>query len=87
MITRTRKATKFNVRHPLSTAESSLLSSLSSSKKTTLKDVEDTLNVTYDNAKTIVNRLVKKGWLIRLTPGKYLIIPLEAGANSGRAVV
>ena len=79
-----RASAKFNVRHPLSTIESTLLSSLSSRHKKifTLKDVQDTLKVTYENAKTIVNRLIQKGWLIRLTPGKYLIIPLEAGVNS-----
>ena len=74
----------FYVRHPLSTVESTLLSSLASKGKNifTLEDVTRTLETTYENAKVIVNRLVKKVWLIRLTPGKYLIIPLEAGVES-----
>ena len=27
----------------------------------------------------LLGRLVRKGWLVRLVPGKYLIVPLEAG--------
>ena len=74
----------FHVRHPLSSAESTLLSSLASNGKNifTLEDITRTLQTTYENAKVIANRLVKKAWLIRLTPGKYLIIPLEAGTES-----
>ena len=74
----------FIVRHPLSTRESTLLASLAERgrKIFTLKDVTSTLNITYENAKVIVNRLVKKAWLIRLTRGKYLIVPLEAGVKS-----
>ena len=73
-----------HVRHPLSSTESTLLSSLASNGKNifTLEDITRTLQTTYENAKVIANRLVKKVWLIRLTPGKYLIIPLEAGTES-----
>lgn len=72
------------VRHPLSTIESTLLASLAERGANifTLKDVTSTLDITYENAKVIVNRLVKKVWLIRLTRGKYLIVPLEAGVKS-----
>ncbi|MBW1669417.1 MAG: type IV toxin-antitoxin system AbiEi family antitoxin domain-containing protein [Deltaproteobacteria bacterium] len=74
----------FNVRHSLSTIESTLLASLAEKGRNifTLDDVIDTLGVTYENAKVIVNRLEKKAWLIRLTRGKYLIVPLEAGVKS-----
>ena len=74
----------FYVRHPLSTVESTLLASLSESGCNifTLDDVASTLDVTYENAKVIVNRLVKKAWLILLTKGRYLIVPLEAGVRS-----
>lgn len=75
---------KFSVRHSLSTIESTLLATLAEKGRNifTLKDVTDTLDVTYENAKVIVNRLEKKSWLIRLTRGKYLIVPLEAGVRS-----
>lgn len=74
----------FYIRHPLSTIESTLLSSLAESGHNifTLNDVVSTLDTTYENAKVIVNRLVKKAWLIRLARGKYLIVPLEAGVRS-----
>ena len=74
----------FYVRHPLSTVESTLLASLSERGCNifTLDDVVSTLDVTYENAKVIVNRLVKKAWLILLTKGRYLIVPLEAGVRS-----
>ena len=73
----------FHGRHPLSTIESTLLSSLAESGRNifTVDDVVSTLDTTYGNAKVIVNRLVKKAWLIRLASGKYLIVPLEAGVK------
>jgi predicted transcriptional regulator of viral defense system len=72
------------VRQPLSRLESTLLSSLSSRGETifAIEDVMETLGVSYDYAKVIVNRLVHKSWLIRLARGKYLIVPLEAGVKS-----
>ncbi len=75
---------RFYIRHSLSTRESTLLTSLAGRgrKIFTLKDVTSTLDITYENAKVIVSRLVKKSWLIRLTRGKYLIVPLEAGIKS-----
>ena len=72
------------VRHSLSTTESTLLASLAERDRNifTLDDVIETLGVTYGNAKVIINRLVKKAWLIRLNRGTYLIVPLEAGVRS-----
>ena len=74
----------FNVRHPLSKNESTLLASLAERGRNifTLEDVTSTLDIPYENAKVIVNRLAKKKWLIRLARGKYIIVPLEAGVNS-----
>ena len=70
-------------RKGLSKSESFLLSSLSEMDKRIfgLSDLTE-YSVSYKNAKVIVNRLVKKGWLIPLKRGKYLIVPLEAGAKS-----
>jgi predicted transcriptional regulator of viral defense system len=74
----------FYVRHPLSKNESTILASLAERGRNifTLEDVTSTLKIPYENAKVIVNRLVKKKWLIRLARGKYIIVPLEAGVKS-----
>jgi predicted transcriptional regulator of viral defense system len=72
-----------NDRKSLSKTESLLLSSLAEEGKKifTLSDVTNKLENSYDNAKVIVNRLVKKKWLVQLAKGKYLIVPLEAGVR------
>jgi len=44
--------------------------------------LDDALSVTgksYKAAASLLGDLVSRGWLVRLTPGKYLIVPLEAG--------
>jgi len=69
-------------RQPLSKAESSLLSRMAESGKNifTLKHVTE-LGVSYEKAKLMVNRLTAKGWLIAISRGTYLIVPLEAGVE------
>jgi len=73
-----------NERKSLSRSESALLSSLAEDGKNifTLQDIIAKLGNSYENAKLIANRLVKKKWLIQLARGKYLIVPLEAGIRS-----
>ena len=73
-----------NERKSLSRSESALLSSLAEDGKNifTLQDIITKLGNSYENAKLIANRLVKKKWLIQLARGKYLIVPLEAGVRS-----
>lgn len=73
-----------NIRRGLSKAESHLLSSLAEARKNifSLDDVISELGCPYENAKVIVNRLVKKGWVILLSRGKYLLVPLSAGVKS-----
>lgn len=73
---------RLHVRQPLSKAESSLLSRMAESGRSifTLKDVTG-LGIPYEKAKLIVNRLTAKGWLIALSRGNYLIVPLEAGVE------
>lgn len=73
-----------NVRRGLSSVESSLLSSLAEREKNIfgLQDIIDEVDCSYQYAKVIANRLVKKGWLIQISRGKYLIVPLEAGIRS-----
>lgn len=65
----------------LSPQETRLLSKLSSQGKNIIKikDIEETLGCSYQNARRIVSDLTNKKWLERLESGKYLIIPLEAG--------
>jgi len=69
------------IKHSLGTIESRLLSTLSSTDKT-IFTVEDAKNVTGSSmpaTRIILSKLVKKRWLISLSSGKYLIVPLSAG--------
>lgn len=72
------------VRQPLSGIESTLFSRLAEEGTNifTIRDVEEKLDKPYNNAKAIVNRLVKKRWAVRLTGGKYLVVPFEAGVRA-----
>ena len=68
----------------LSTRESRLLSRLASEgyQIISIDDIETTLEVAPNTAREIASRLTEKGWLDRLLPGRYLIIPLAAGENA-----
>jgi predicted transcriptional regulator of viral defense system len=68
-------------RQPLSKTESSLLSHMAEKGKNifTLSDVTQEFDIPYINAKLIISRLMRKGWLTPLSRGTYLIVPLEAG--------
>ncbi len=68
----------------LTDQERLLLSTLALGRKNifTLKDIMATLDCTYVNARKISNRLVKKKWIIPVTRGKYLIVPLSAGIEA-----
>jgi len=84
MVTKSDTNNAENERKSLSKAESSLLASLAEEGKNifTLSDITERIDGSYKNAKVIANRLVKKKWLIPLTRGTYLIVPLEAGVRS-----
>jgi len=83
MVTKTETKTT-EIRKGLSKQEAYLLSSLSEKKKNIFEitDIIGELNCSYNYAKVIANRLVKKKWAIFLEKGKYLIVPLEAGVES-----
>ena len=68
----------------LSTRESRLLSRLASEghQIISIDDIETTLEIAPNTAREIASRLTEKGWLDRLLPGRYLIIPLAAGENA-----
>ena len=58
-----------------------LLVRLSSSGKRifSIEDAQAITGRSYDLTADLVRKLARKRWLVRLVPGKYLIIPLEAG--------
>lgn len=64
--------------------ESRLLNALSSQDKTifTVEDAQKILGSSIIAVRSLLNYLVEKKWLIRLTPGKYLIVPLSAGEEA-----
>nr|WP_238987664.1 type IV toxin-antitoxin system AbiEi family antitoxin domain-containing protein [Halobellus captivus] len=71
-------------RKSLSTRESQALSRLASEGRQviTVGDVEDTLEISRKSAKDMAYSLKEKGWLERLSQGKYLILPLSAGDSA-----
>jgi predicted transcriptional regulator of viral defense system len=70
-----------STRRGLSDRESRALSRLTSQNKeiVTIDDLAEALDTTYDSAKTTASRLANNGWLTRLKPGLYLVVPLAAG--------
>ncbi|TKX80296.1 type IV toxin-antitoxin system AbiEi family antitoxin [Halorubrum sp. SD626R] len=73
-----------NIRQGLSTRESRLLTRLAGAghQIISVDDIETTLEVPPNTAREIASRLTGKGWLDRLFPGTYLIIPLTAGEEA-----
>lgn len=65
----------------LGDAEARLITSLSSKGKGIfrLSDAEKITDTTSAATRKLIHDLVQKKWLIRLTSGKYLIVPFEAG--------
>ena len=70
-----------NITKGLSRREALALTRLASENHTiiTIDDIQDAIDVSYDDAKKIANNLVHKKWLDRLKSGTYLIVPLVAG--------
>jgi predicted transcriptional regulator of viral defense system len=70
-----------SINRGLSKREALVLTRLAAEGKTviTIEDIEDSLDISYEQAKKVANSLVKKNWLDRLKGGTYLIVPLEAG--------
>ncbi len=70
-----------NIKQGLSRREALALTRLASQNRTiiTINDIQDAIDVPYDDAKKIANNLVHKTWLDRLKSGTYLIVPLAAG--------
>jgi len=72
------------IRQGLSTRESRLLTRLAGAghQIISIDDIETTLEVAPNTAREIASRLTEKGWLDRLFPGTYLIVPLSAGEEA-----
>ncbi|EMA55711.1 hypothetical protein C450_00947 [Halococcus salifodinae DSM 8989] len=72
------------MRQGLSSRESRLLSQLAGegNQIISVSDIEHSLGVAPNAAREIASRLTEKGWLDRLFPGRYLIIPLAAGEEA-----
>jgi predicted transcriptional regulator of viral defense system len=72
------------LRRGLSDRESRALARLTSQNQeiVTIDDLAEALDTTYDSAKATGARLASNGWLTRLKPGLYLVVPLAAGEES-----
>lgn len=46
-----------------------------------VRDAQAISHESYNATKFLLGELVRKHWLVRLVPGKYLIVPLEAGLD------
>lgn len=75
--------TEKSIKQGLSKREALALTRLAGQNKpiVVISDIENSIGVSYDEAKKIANNLVKKKWLDRLTSGTYLIVPLAAGEH------
>ena len=73
-----------STRGGLSERESRALARLTSQNKEIfeIEELAKALETTYNSAKTTASRLAKNGWLTRLKPGLYLVVPLAAGEHS-----
>jgi len=63
---------------------SKLLTILSSQDRVifTISDAQKITKTSHATTRRLINRLIDKKWLIRLVPGKYLIVPLSAGEKA-----
>lgn len=71
-------------KRPLSSQASLLLTTLAGQDKSifTVSDAERILKLRVGAVMTLLSRLEDKKWVVRLKPGKYLIIPLSAGEKA-----
>lgn len=72
-----------SIKQGLSRREALALTRLAGQNRTiiTIDDIQDAVDVPYDEAKKVANNLVHKKWLDRLKSGTYLIVPLAAGES------
>lgn len=73
--------TKNNIRTGLGKVSAELLLKLAEHNKRifTLNDAEELMDIGRPALTKLVSDLVRKNWLVRLTKGRFMILPLEAG--------
>jgi len=61
-----------------------LLTALAGDNRTvfSIADAQEVLGSSYDVTRQIVRRLTRSGWLVRLTAGRYAIVPLSSGEEA-----
>lgn len=76
--------TKINARGRLPAPLAKALSALAAKARSvfTLREFADTAGCNPARAKKLLYQLRQSGWVLGLTKGKYLIVPLEAGPES-----
>lgn len=47
-----------------------------------IADAQAVTDASYRATAMLLSQITRKGWLVRLSPGKYLVVPLEAGLES-----
>ncbi len=72
------------VKRTLGEISSKLLTTLSSKERVifTISDAQKITKTSHTTTRRLISRLIDKNWLIRLVPGKYLIVPLSAGEKA-----
>jgi predicted transcriptional regulator of viral defense system len=68
----------------LSTLEAKLILHLEWEKQpiVTIDEAMAILDISYDHARQLLHRLARSRWVVRLTPGKYELIPAERGEQA-----
>ena len=69
------------VKKTLGSTSARLLTALAENNQTvfSIAEAQETLNNGYDATLKALRRLTRAGWLVRLTAGRYAIVPLSSG--------
>ena len=68
----------------LGSTSAQLLTALADENRTvfSIADAQEVLGSSYDAALQTLRRLTRGGWLVRLTAGRYAIVPLSSGSEA-----
>ncbi len=68
----------------LGVASAQVLTALAEGNRTvfSIADAQEIVGKSYDATLHILRRLTRAGWLVRLTAGRYAIVPLSSGADA-----
>jgi predicted transcriptional regulator of viral defense system len=68
----------------LGSTSARLLTALAEDNRTifSIADAQETLGSSYDATLQTLRRLTRAGWLVRLTAGRYAIVPLSSGSEA-----